>query len=206
MNSALLTYLTRFRPLNTAEAQALARCSDRMEAPRSTRLCRPGEVCRRLFIVHSGVVRSSYLLKDREVTAWLCFGGDAIASYASMTRGAPAEESLEVLETATLSIVDYPALLQQAQKEPGLLELALRLTEHFFIRMEERLFTLQCTTAEERLRILLNAEPDVLDRVSQNHVASYLGMAPETLSRTRAKLFRHAPDSGDKAQRDGRPQ
>lgn len=198
MNPELLDYLARFRSLNAAEAQALAGCCQTIDAPRSMLLCRPGEVCRRLFILHSGVVRSSYLLKDREITAWLCFGGDAIACYVSMTRGAPAEESLEVLEAARLTALDYPALLQQAQKQPGLLELALRMTEHYFIRMEERLFTLQCTTAEERLRILLKAEPDVLERVSQNHVASYLGMAPETLSRTRAKLFRPAPDSGRK--------
>jgi CRP/FNR family transcriptional regulator, anaerobic regulatory protein len=200
LNPELLEYLTRFRPLNAAEAQAFASCCQRMELPRSALLCRPGDVCRRLFFVHSGVVRSSYLLKDRDVTAWLAFRGDAIASYSSMTRGAPAEESLEVLETASLTALDYPALLQRAQKEPGLLELALRMTEHFFIRMEERLFTLQCTTAEDRLRILLEAEPDVLERVSQTHVASYLGMAPETLSRARTKLFRPAPDSGSKTQ------
>jgi CRP-like cAMP-binding protein len=196
LDPELLTYLTRFRPLNAAEARALAACCDRRNAPRSTQLCRPGDVCRRLFFLHSGVVRSCYLLKERDVTAWLCFDGDAIASYASMTRGTPAEECLEVLEAASLSTLDYPMLLQQGRKEPGLLELALRMTECFFMRMEERLYALQCTTAEERLRILLQTEPAVLERVSQNYVASYLGMAPETLSRTRARLFRHPGKSG----------
>ncbi len=60
--------------------------------------------------------------------------------------------------------------------------------EKYYIRLEERFVKSQFRTAAERYALLLEQSPHIVERVPLGHIASYLGISQETLSRVRAKL------------------
>ena len=59
--------------------------------------------------------------------------------------------------------------------------------EKYYIRLEERYVNFQFKTAAERYQLLIENAPHILQRVSLGHIASYLGISQETLSRIRSK-------------------
>ena len=61
------------------------------------------------------------------------------------------------------------------------------MAEEYCKILEERSFSLQTQSAEQRYNDLLKNQPEVLQRVSLGHIASYLGISQETLSRIRKK-------------------
>ena len=61
-------------------------------------------------------------------------------------------------------------------------------TEKYYIRLEERFVNAQFKTATERYHELLQQTPHIIERVSLGHIASYLGISAETLSRIRSRV------------------
>ena len=60
-------------------------------------------------------------------------------------------------------------------------------TEKYYIRLEERVMSLQFQTAQERYNQIIKTNPRLIQRATLGHIASYLGITQETLSRIRAK-------------------
>lgn len=106
-----------------------------------------------------------------------------------MVTGQPAGETIELIGDGQLTALHYPRMQQAAANHPTLLKLSLRLVEWSYLRLEQRLVALQGTSATERLRDLVDREPHVLERVPHYQIASYSGITPETLSRTKTRVF-----------------
>ncbi len=185
----LLEYFARFQQLDAEDVEAIRRCSQEFRIRRGDHLAALDEVANDFYFLHTGIGRSYYLLNDREVTSWLAFEGQLTAAFASMVTGEPTIEAVQMIEDGHVTALNYRRLVDEGERRPNILKLSLRLLELNFLRMERRAYTLQCTSAGERLRILLDDEPHVLERVPHFQVASYLGITPETLSRIRSKMF-----------------
>ncbi len=186
----LIDFFAAFQALGAEDLAAIDECSRAFEAQRGAFLCRAGDRSREFFYLRSGIARAWYQRNDREITGWLTFAGDLAGCFSSMATGEAASEWIEIIEDAQVIAFDYPRLQQAGETRPALLKLSLRILEWSYLRLEDRLAALQCTSAEERLRHLLEREARVLERVPHYQVASYLGITPETLSRVKSKLFR----------------
>lgn len=144
-----------------------------------------GDVCRRVLLMSRGLVRVFYLHEDREVNLRLLCAPSAVVAFKSFVTGAPAEETIEALdavEGVMVRLVDF------CDAHPGETAERLRrvLAEQHFLAMERRLRNLQWKSARERWRFFAaHMEPDIVARVPGFHVASYLGVRPESLSRVR---------------------
>ncbi|MGZ3926839.1 MAG: hypothetical protein ACXVJG_07770 [Mucilaginibacter sp.] len=55
-----------------------------------------------------------------------------------------------------------------------------------FIMSQQRMFSMQFESAQQRYKMLLETQPSIIQRVPLSHIASFLGITPETLSRIRA--------------------
>jgi hypothetical protein len=60
--------------------------------------------------------------------------------------------------------------------------------EKYYIRLEERFVNAQFKTAAERYQNMLEQTPHIIERVPLGHIASYLGISQETLSRVRSRI------------------
>lgn len=148
-------------------------------------LHREGEVCRDLLLLTSGLVRVYYVHEHREVNLRLMSAPAAVIALASFIDQVPARETIQALSDGAgirFRLRDW------ADAHPGATaERLMRvLAERHYLSMERRLRTLQWKSARERYAYFVeHMEREIVEQVPGIHVASYLGVRPESLSRVR---------------------
>ncbi len=186
--TSLLTFLNTIQPLSPELSDAILAGTVRQELPAHHCLLRPGEVARQVYFLESGLVRGYTLLHGREISSWFMQAGDFVISIVSFFSQQPSEEYLELLEPAVVHTIGHDQLQRLYRDFPAFNFIGRRLVEHYYMRSEQRAQHLRSRTAAERYALLLRSFPTVFQRVAVQHIASHLGMAPETLSRLRNKL------------------
>lgn len=152
-------------------------------------LLRQDEICRHSFFIEKGIARKFYLTVDgREITTELLFADDLAVSFQSYTLQSPSREFIQALTETSARVTDYQAFQHLKTVFPALLELDLMMTEYYAMWLEERLLQFHTLNATARYRQLTEEHPHFVQQVQLTHIASYLGVSLETLSRIRAKI------------------
>lgn len=99
----------------------------------------------------------------------------------------PSFENIQFLETSTFFYISSNDLNELYKKYNDLNTIGRKMAEEYCVILEERIMSLQTETAEQRYNSLLKYQPDATQRISLGHIASYLGITQETLSRIRKK-------------------
>lgn len=185
--SNFLDALHRIAPLSPALAAAVTAAVRREQLPARQQLLAPGQLARRVYFIERGLVRGYALHGGRELSSWFMREGDFIISVVSFLTQTPSTEYLELLEASTLHSVSYEQLQQLYHDFPEFNRFGRVLTERYYVLSEQRAYQLRAHSAPERYTHLLADFPAVFQRVALKHVASYLGLAPETLSRLRGR-------------------
>ena len=138
-----------------------------------------------LIFLESGVVRVFYLLDDKEVNLRLLTAPSAALPYNSFLLKQAPDETVQALTAVTGLRVRFRDFCRE---NPGLLSERLQrlLAETHFLALQRRLRMLQNRNARERYLYFLKVmEPEIVRKTSGYHIASYLGITPESLSRAR---------------------
>jgi CRP-like cAMP-binding protein len=147
-----------------------------------------GTTCESLHFIVKGASRCYYNQPDgKEITCYFAFENEfitAIDSFFARKPGVLTLEAIEVTETFAVSRAALDALYNRFHEMEKLGRL---ITEKEFTWLLNRSFSQQFTTAEERYQLLLHDKPGIFLRVPLGHIASFLGISQETLSRIRAK-------------------
>ncbi len=151
-------------------------------------LLRQDEICRKSFSIETGIARKFYLHEGKEITTELFFEQDIAVSLDSYCQQKPSREFIQALTDLTVLQTDYQGFQTAKKQNPILVELDLMLTEYHAMWLEERLFQFHTMDATARYLHLLAHQPAVIQYVPLTHIASYLGISLETLSRIRAKV------------------
>jgi CRP-like cAMP-binding protein len=161
-------------------------CFEEVVLNKNEFLLREGNVCRFLYFLQKGAARGYYLLDGKEITHWFAFEDDFVTSFFSFITRQPAVENIQMLEGSVLWSISKDTLAQLFNQFHDIERLVRIVTEKYYIRLEERFVNAHFKTASERYENLLQQAPHILERVPLGHIASYLGISPETLSRTRS--------------------
>lgn len=100
----------------------------------------------------------------------------------------PSRESIQFLEGGEVHYVTSDQLQSLYDQYRGIERLGREIIEYYYNWQEERIFSLQCETSIERYQKLLHQESHLLEKASLGHIASYLGITQETLSRIRKEI------------------
>jgi CRP-like cAMP-binding protein len=146
-----------------------------------------GEVCKYWGFVDSGLIRTFYFKKGKDVTEYFAPEGFAFTSLESIFTGKPSQLIIEALEPTVIYALSKSNVDKLCDKYHEVEILYRRILEVTLIVSQHRADSLQFETSEEKYENLLDKIPKVLLRVPSLYVASYLGITPETLSRVRAK-------------------
>ena len=146
-----------------------------------------GARCRDVVFLQEGIVRAYYLHDGREVNLRLLCAPSVATAMASLITGAPAEEWIEAID----EVHGFRADFGRAAGHGTLVERLRRvLVEQHYLSLERRLRMLQWKSVDERYAYFReHMEPHIVANTPGYHVASYLGVAPETLSRARRKAL-----------------
>ncbi len=183
----LLTYLSQYITLTQEEVDELIGLDIIKQFKKKTTLLREGEYSSRSYFVLKGCVISYYILDgENKVTAFYT-ENDNIVPQCYMT-GDPSEYYLTCLEDSVLAVSDKDTTELYLRKYPKLETLCRVMAEKMLSDHQLSFDKYRNSTPEQRYLYLKEKRPDLLQRVPQYHLASYLGIKPESLSRIRRKL------------------
>lgn len=183
----LRAFITNYTPITASEWNQIEPCLAREKVAKNTLLLAEGTVCRHLYFLESGLLRF-YIQKDgAEVTKYFTDIPYVFTSQKSFTSQQPAKESIETLEESVLWRMKYDDAfsLLAVDSWNTFIRKLIQEVQSF---TEEILEAVQTETAENRYRALLTTQPALIQRVPLKHLASYLGIAPQSLSRIRKNI------------------
>lgn len=152
-------------------------------------LLQEGDVCNYLSFVAKGLVRT-YNVDEKGDEHMSVFGWEGwwISDFNSFLSVVPAMfyiDAIEDSEVLMISRADYDTLTLQV---PVMDRYFRILFQNSLVTKERRLMSSITHSAEQKYIQLLNSNPEIISKIPQNMVASYLGIAPETLSRIKRNL------------------
>lgn len=146
-----------------------------------------GQIVSSLFIIEKGLVRSFFMNDEKEVNSWFGFENIILGSILPLFYKLPSFENIQFLEKSTYYYITMDDLNELYKRYHSMETIGRIMAEEYCKIMEDRIMSLHIQSAEERYNTLLKEQPDVIQRVSLGHIASYLGITQETLSRIRKK-------------------
>jgi CRP-like cAMP-binding protein len=184
----LLNHIKDYSPLSEEARLALEDCFEQVVLSKNEYLLTEGKICRHLFFLQQGALRGFYNLDGKEITHWFGFEKDFVTSFHSFITQEPAVENIQLVEGSVLWAISKDTLTGLYNQFHEIERLVRIAYEKYYIRLEERFVNAQFKTATERYESLLRQTPHIIERVPLGHIASYLGISQETLSRIRSRF------------------
>ena len=142
------------------------------------------------YFVLAGMVRYFAVAKasKREVIFGFDYEGRFVADHESLFGGGAAQRSAEAIETVRAVAIRYDVMTAAWQRDARWSIVSCRLYEQLLRRAADKERRIRMLTAEQRYRDLVESGSPLATRLPQYQLAGYLGVAPETLSRIRARM------------------
>jgi CRP-like cAMP-binding protein len=148
-----------------------------------------GQVCKNAGFIEKGLIR--YYINDDGEEKTYEFGkeNDFVCNYESFLPQVPSNKIIQALEDSVIWQISFADLQVFYQSVAGGERFGRIVIEQVFIQLLAALGSLYTDTPEQRYLKFLNEHPDLQQRVSQYHIASYVGVKPQSLSRIRKRIF-----------------
>jgi CRP-like cAMP-binding protein len=149
-----------------------------------------GETNHLLYFVHSGTIRYMLIVPETgdDVTKDFSVAPTFAVSFGSAVSGQPARVGIAAVTDCVVSIWPFTRLTALYDIDAEWQKLGRTLAERLYVRKEDREIAFLTLTPEQRYTAMTQAFPDLIAQVPQRHLASYLGITPESLSRLKARL------------------
>lgn len=148
-------------------------------------LVKEGQNSNTAYFIVSGSTRAYYLKDGKDITDWFAFENDFICAINSFFQNIPSPHYIEVLEETVLLAITRENLLKLSDKYHEFERLSNKVIISTMLKLQARIVSMQFQTAEQKYQNILLAYPNITQRVALTHIASYIGITLETLSRIR---------------------
>lgn len=190
MNSIdLKTYLTLNLKIGEAEISSIVENCPTKKVRKDQFLLRENEFCKHGFFVEQGLLRQfSVDKKGKEHTISFAPESWLVSDRESVYFNKPSAYFIQALEDSQVAVIDESFIQMLSNKFPEFTEFNTRSLHNHIRHLQKRINLLLSASAEDRYLQFVAMYPDILLRVPQTMVASYLGITPESLSRVRREL------------------
>lgn len=164
---------------------------NRIEVASKTVLIEEGEVSKKLFIIEKGCIRVWFNNNGKDLTSQFFFENQSVASIESFMKKFPSPVVVETIEPSVLWWIhknDLDKIIEEIKEIP---ELRDRLIDMLFQRTFDYMkhfFSFIKDSPAQRYLSLIEEKPQIVQRVPQHYIASYLGISTVHLSRIKSKL------------------
>lgn len=182
-------YTSKFCPNNEEEAKAIYESVEIKLFKKGSILLKEGEIATQCYFILKGCVRQYYIIDGEEKTTAFYTEEQGISSALSASQKIPAKHYLACVENTLVTIFPNKNEVVLYEKFPRMETLSRKETEKELGEYQELLASYMTTTPEARYLDLLKTRPELLERVPQYQLASFLGVKPESLSRIRKRIM-----------------
>ncbi len=188
MDTKIATFIQSIYPLPNDILEDVTSHFQHLEYPKNYFLLKQGRSCKHLWFLIKGAIRYFYIDEEgKESNVWFSLDTDIVTDTPSFASQNFATINIQLLEDSELYAIEYNDLKNLLQKYHSFALWHITLIENYYIaQIEDRISDLQFLTAKQRYEKLLAQFPSISNRVSLGHIASYLNITQETLSRIRS--------------------
>lgn len=182
-------FLKNLAPVNRAEFMQSMAFFHTKTLKRGDVFIHHQEIARKVAFIVSGILRSYYITDNgAEITYCFCTERRFSTSFKSFISQTPSQYIMEASTDAELLIISYEDLQYLYSTFPVWQQIGRIATEQEYMELEKFTSILQGESAIQKYHRMLNEAPEIIQQVPVNHIASYLGVTRETLSRIRKQV------------------
>ena len=155
--------------------------------PKNHFLLKQGMIPHHVWYIVEGSIRVFYEHDDKEVTSWIYNEGQPVTAFGCFFSQVPSYDYIQCTEDCKLVRISYDSLQTLYKIHPKMQEFGRLWMEEMVYILDNFFKGFMFMSAKEKYDLLLSYFPDVTQRVNLGHIASFLGISQETLSRVRNK-------------------
>ena len=155
-------------------------------------LLQEGDICKCVAFVEKGAMRLYRVNEDgSEHIVLFALEGSFITDLYSFLTTEPSIYSIDAIEDSELVLITRTASDELRKRSPKYQEFIFQATSEAYIQLQRRMTSVISLSLEDRYKELIEDHPNIIQRLPQHMVASYMGLTPETLSRVRKRISIH---------------
>ncbi len=154
-----------------------------------TAIIKEGSIANNLYFIEYGLLRTYHLQDGKEINTYFACDKQFISTFSSFISQTASFETLETLEDSIVYELSYQILTELYKESRKIEKLGRILAEKNYLCVLDRMYSMQTKTAKEKyLDFIKNYDKKITQKVPQHQIASFLGIAPESLSRVRKEI------------------
>lgn len=188
MNSILFNFISKYITLTEEEKNAILSLDLFRSVKKGTILLKEGQNSNESYFVLKGCIRTYYIIDGEEKTTAFYTEMDAFTPHCVINK-MPSEYFISCVENCVVTVSNTDMEAEINTKFPKFELMCRKLSEEMLAKKEIDFDEFKTSSPEERYINLLQKRPDLIQRVPQHQLASYLGIKPQSLSRLRARIL-----------------
>lgn len=188
MNPLESYFNTNTLNLKREELVLLIKSFSTVKLKRGEYLLKVGELCDRIFFVEKGALVYFTRHQREEKVCGFAFENDWVTNIKSLSTSQPTDTGILAITSATLHCIKAKDYMDLVAEHANLINFRVLLTEQYFIGLNQRANDLANLSSEELYLKIIQEKPQLVNRVPQHYLASYMGIKPQSLSRIRKSI------------------
>ena len=188
MQGLLFDFISKYISLTEDEKKAIVSLDIFRSVKKGTILLKEGQKSSEGYFVLKGCIRAYYLIDGEEKTTAFYTEMEALTPPSVISK-TPSEYYLSCIEDTILTVSNSDMEVEINSKFPKFEIMCRILSEELLAKQQINFDEFKTSSPEQRYLNLLQKRPDLIQRVPQHQLASYLGIKPQSLSRIRARVF-----------------
>jgi CRP-like cAMP-binding protein len=185
----LIKYISNLVDITDNDIKLLTHFFKPTNFSRGTILEKEDKIAQKLYFVRSGFIRSFFIKDGIEITTQIVGENKFITSFNSFTSGITSKENIQCISNCEVFYIaksDYEILTKESIFWGTFCR---QIYEKVIVHNQQRTIDFIALSAEKRYLKLLDEQPEIIQNVSIQFIASYIGIKPESLSRIRKKII-----------------
>ncbi|MGV3599436.1 MAG: Crp/Fnr family transcriptional regulator [Bacteroidota bacterium] len=188
MKNILLDFLSKYITLTEDEKNAILSPEIFRTVKKGTILLKEGELSNESYFVLKGCIRTFYIIDGEEKTTAFYTEMEAMTPNCVVSK-TPSQYYVSCIEDTILTVSNPDMVEETNSKFPRFETLCRILSEELLAKQQIDFDEFKTSSPEQRYLNLVQKRPDLVQRVPQHQLASYLGIKPQSLSRLRARIL-----------------
>ena len=189
ISSRLLNHFKQVYDVPDKDCAKLIQLFEPLEVKKNAHLFRSGEIARYVYFIEEGCLRQYYINNNgEERTIYFKVEDGWCSELVSFLDNKPTELCLQALENSKLQIINQKNWIYAVTGIQSFTMGFIRAQQDTNYLLKKRVAEATVETPEEKYLRFIKEEPLLLQRIPLYHIAAYLSMTPETLSRIRKKI------------------